>query len=136
MKSWGFLFLRFLISWEAIEHGGPYVTSAPRLAPLSVSPGRAPRRLTRYRGIYDDEYIDYVVDVLTVAQRHGFKVFLDPHQDCWSRVRPSSPKTSQTPFAPAFARTPRPSPSLPSYVCPKSSLAGRGRPGGRWRLPA
>jgi len=41
----------------------------------------------RRRGIYDDEYIDYVVHVLEVAKRHGFKIFIDPHQDCWSRVR-------------------------------------------------
>jgi hypothetical protein len=59
LKSWGFNCLRFLVTWEAIEHAGP--------------------------GIYDDEYIEYVRAVVEKAGRYGFSLFIDPHQDMWSR---------------------------------------------------
>jgi len=59
LRSWGFTFLRFLVTWEAIEHEGP--------------------------GIYDEEYVDYVRAVVERAQRHGISFFIDPHQDMWSR---------------------------------------------------
>ncbi|HMN59542.1 MAG TPA: hypothetical protein PJ988_04225, partial [Anaerolinea sp.] len=38
LKSWGLTFLRFLVTWEAIEHAGP--------------------------GIYDDDYIEYIRQVV------------------------------------------------------------------------
>ena len=59
LRSWGFNFLRFLVSWEAIEHAGPR--------------------------IYDVEYADYVIKILQKAREYGFKCFIDPHQDTWSR---------------------------------------------------
>ena len=59
LKDWGLRFERFLVTWEAIEHAGP--------------------------GIYDTDYLDYVRAVLEVAARHGITVFVDPHQDVWSR---------------------------------------------------
>jgi hypothetical protein len=59
LKKWGFNFLRFLITWEAIEHGGP--------------------------GIYDDEYIEYIARMIKLAEKKGFYLFIDPHQDVWSR---------------------------------------------------
>ena len=59
LKSWGMLFLRFLITWEAIEHAGP--------------------------GEYDQEYLDYLRAVIQKAGQHGIQVFIDPHQDVWSR---------------------------------------------------
>ncbi len=59
LKSWGFNFLRYLVTWEAIEHAGP--------------------------GQYDDAYIEYVRTVVEKAGRHGFSMYIDPHQDMWSR---------------------------------------------------
>ncbi|MCC6275148.1 MAG: cellulase family glycosylhydrolase [Leptospiraceae bacterium] len=59
LKKWGFNFLRFLITWEAIEHKGP--------------------------GKYDDAYINYIARMVDLAGKFGFYLFIDPHQDVWSR---------------------------------------------------
>lgn len=59
LRAWGLTFLRFLVTWEAIEHAGP--------------------------GAYDEEYLDYVCAIVERAGRHGFHLFIDPHQDMWSR---------------------------------------------------
>ncbi|CDZ97301.1 Glycoside hydrolase, superfamily [Phaffia rhodozyma] len=60
LTAWGFRAVRLAICWEAIEHEGP--------------------------GKYDEEYIDYVVALLHKLKEGGFRVFIDPHQDCWSRA--------------------------------------------------
>ena len=60
LKAWGFNCLRFLSTWEAIEHAGPYQ--------------------------YDTEYLDYFAELVGLAGDYGFYVFIDPHQDVWSRV--------------------------------------------------
>ena len=59
LKTWGMTFLRFLITWEAIEHAGP--------------------------GQYDEAYLDYLYNVVKKAGDYGIDVFIDPHQDVWSR---------------------------------------------------
>jgi hypothetical protein len=59
LKKWGFTFLRFLVTWEAIEHAGP--------------------------GVYDEEYLDYLSRVVDKASKYGISMFIDPHQDVWSR---------------------------------------------------
>jgi len=50
---------RFLVTWEALE-------------------GKAP-------GAYDLEYVDYVERMVSVAGEAGVLLFIDPHQDAWSR---------------------------------------------------
>ncbi|KAJ3077099.1 hypothetical protein HDU98_008534 [Podochytrium sp. JEL0797] len=59
IKSWGLTFVRLLVTWEALEHKGP--------------------------GIYDEEFIEYLIEILKKAEEHGIKCFIDPHQDTWSR---------------------------------------------------
>ena len=59
IKAYGFNTIRFLISWEALEHKGP--------------------------GIYDERYIVYVIEILKTAKSFGLIVLMDPHQDAWSR---------------------------------------------------
>jgi len=55
----GFTFLRFIITWEALEHNGP--------------------------GQYDEAFLAYLRKILLIAGEKGISVFLDPHQDVWSR---------------------------------------------------
>jgi len=60
LRAWGLFFLRFLITWEAVEHAGP--------------------------GIYDEEYLDYLYEVVRKAGEYDIDLFIDPHQDVWSRL--------------------------------------------------
>ncbi len=60
LKTWGFDFLRFIVTWEAIEHRGP--------------------------GSYDTGYLDYLCKIIEKAGQHGINLFVDPHQDLWSRL--------------------------------------------------
>lgn len=55
LRGWGYNTIRYVFTWEAIEHGGP--------------------------GIYDDDWIVYTIELLRIAKRYGFYVFMDPHQD-------------------------------------------------------
>ncbi|AEF86563.1 cytoplasm protein [Treponema primitia ZAS-2] len=59
LRCWGFTLVRFIINWEALEHAGP--------------------------GIYDEAYLAYLRKVLKLAEEKGIFVYMDPHQDVWSR---------------------------------------------------
>jgi len=59
LKAWGLTFIRFLVTWEAIEHDGP--------------------------GLYDRDYLEYVQAVVKKGSEYGIQMFIDPHQDVWSR---------------------------------------------------
>lgn len=60
IAGWGFNCLRLLTTWEAVEHAGP--------------------------GNYDEAYLDYFAAVCAKAGQHGLHVFIDFHQDVWSRM--------------------------------------------------
>ncbi|MFH1812531.1 MAG: cellulase family glycosylhydrolase [Pseudomonadota bacterium] len=60
IAGWGFNCLRLLTTWEAIEHGGP--------------------------GQLDQAYLDYFAEVCRRAGEHGLYVFIDFHQDVFSRM--------------------------------------------------
>lgn len=60
IAGWGFNVLRLLVTWEAVEHAGP--------------------------GQYDEAYLDYVAEVARKAGEHGLVLFIDFHQDVWSRM--------------------------------------------------
>jgi len=55
----GLTFLRLVVTWEALEHSGP--------------------------GLYDEAFLAYLRKILLVAEKWGISVFIDPHQDVWSR---------------------------------------------------
>lgn len=59
LRHWGLTCLRFLVTWEAIEHAGP--------------------------GDYDEAYLDYLYKVVKRAADFDMTIFIDPHQDAWSR---------------------------------------------------
>jgi hypothetical protein len=60
IAHWGFNCLRLVTTWEAVEHAGP--------------------------GEYDEAYLDYFAEVCSRAGQHGLHVFIDFHQDVWSRM--------------------------------------------------
>src|ERR1700733_7466851 len=60
LRAWGFNCLRLLTTWEAIEHRGP--------------------------NDYDVQYLDYFAELCRMAGDYGFYVFVDFHQDVWSRM--------------------------------------------------
>lgn len=60
LKAWGFNVLRLLTTWEAAEHEGP--------------------------GRYDEAYLDYFAEICRRAEAYGLYVFIDFHQDVWSRM--------------------------------------------------
>jgi hypothetical protein len=59
LARWGQRFVRLVVTWEAIEHTGP--------------------------GIYDTTYLDYLEGIVESAAHNEILLFIDPHQDVWSR---------------------------------------------------
>ena len=55
LRAWGYNTIRFLFTWEAIEHSGP--------------------------GRYDEEWIQHTLNILRLAKKYEFYIFMDPHQD-------------------------------------------------------
>jgi hypothetical protein len=59
IKRYGFNTIRYVFTWEAVEAAGP--------------------------GRYDEDFIQHTIEILRIAKQYGFFVFMDPHQDVWSR---------------------------------------------------
>ncbi|KIW89256.1 uncharacterized protein Z519_10109 [Cladophialophora bantiana CBS 173.52] len=59
IKRWGYNLIRYIFTWEALEHAGP--------------------------GQYDEEFVEHTIKILRIAKSYGLYVFMDPHQDVWSR---------------------------------------------------
>jgi hypothetical protein len=60
LRAWGFNCIRMLTTWEAVEHRGPRE--------------------------YDLAYLDYFAELCRMAGDYGCYVFIDFHQDVWSRM--------------------------------------------------
>ena len=60
----GYNTIRYMFTWEAIEHEGP--------------------------GKYDDEWILFTIEVLRIAKKYQFYIFMDPHQDVVSLISPGT----------------------------------------------
>jgi Cellulase (glycosyl hydrolase family 5) len=73
LKRFGYNTIRYIFTWEAIEHECP--------------------------GKYDEEWIAHTIDILRVAKEYGFYIFLDPHQDVWSRFSGGSGSPMWTLYA-------------------------------------
>jgi hypothetical protein len=59
LRGWGYNTIRYIFTWEALEHAGP--------------------------GKYNEDFIAHTIKMLRIAKELGFYVFMDPHQDVWSR---------------------------------------------------
>ncbi|KAI0073547.1 glycoside hydrolase [Panus rudis PR-1116 ss-1] len=59
LRRWGLTFIRFLVTWEAVEHAGP--------------------------GQYDMEYLEYLRQIISLLPEYGLSCFVALHQDVWSR---------------------------------------------------
>lgn len=62
LQAWGHTLVRLLITWESLAHRGPNPDTD-----------------------IDEEYLAYLVDLITLMDEHGIRVIICAHQDVWSR---------------------------------------------------
>lgn len=80
LQQWGLSFIRLVIPWESLEHAGPYV-----LSPLPLVAPAHSLAFGALRGQYDEAYISYLHELISMMPRYGITCYIDPHQDVWSR---------------------------------------------------
>ncbi|EJD01855.1 glycoside hydrolase family 5 protein [Fomitiporia mediterranea MF3/22] len=76
LRRWGLTFIRFIVTWEAIEHTAP--------------------------GVYDCEYLEYLKALLSLLPQFGLVAFVEMHQDVWSRYTGGSGAPAWTVAAVGF----------------------------------
>ena len=59
LRAYGCSVVRLLVTWEAVEHAGP--------------------------GKYDEEYLRYLTALAAKCAEYAINIYVDPHQDVWSR---------------------------------------------------
>ncbi|PWN49059.1 glycoside hydrolase family 5 protein [Violaceomyces palustris] len=59
LREWGLPLVRLLVTWESIAHQGP--------------------------DEFDEEYMEYLANIVRIMPEYGIKCFVCPHQDVWSR---------------------------------------------------
>jgi hypothetical protein len=55
LRRLGYNTIRYTFTWEAIEHAGP--------------------------GRYDTEWVEFTVEILRIAKKYQFYIFMEPYQD-------------------------------------------------------
>ncbi|KAG0340879.1 hypothetical protein BG004_006236 [Podila humilis] len=103
LKSWGLTFVRLLVPWEALEHSGPSSVACGVFVRKNIDHGCTESTLFALSlvlaltdfgfmslpicrsGIYDEKFIDSLIELIELMPKYGIKCFIDPHQDCWSR---------------------------------------------------
>ncbi|KAG0005374.1 hypothetical protein BGZ79_005172 [Entomortierella chlamydospora] len=68
LARWGCQCLRVLVPWEALEHSGP-IGNRALLIILTIA-------YVYNRGIYDEDYIDYLIKLLKIAAKPGWTLEL------------------------------------------------------------
>nr|KMM69515.1 cytoplasm protein [Coccidioides posadasii RMSCC 3488] len=76
LRRWGYNQIRYIFTWEAIEHAGP--------------------------GKYDEDWIEFTIELLRSLKKYGFYIYMDPHQDVWSRHSGGSGAPMWTLYAAGF----------------------------------
>lgn len=62
LRAWGLTLVRLLVTWESLAHAGPNPATD-----------------------MDEEYIDYLDELIAIMPQYGIKVIICAHQDVWSR---------------------------------------------------
>jgi hypothetical protein len=62
LQAWGLTLIRLLVTWESLAHNGPNPETD-----------------------IDEEYVEYLYELIAMMPKYGIKVIICAHQDVWSR---------------------------------------------------
>jgi hypothetical protein len=62
LRAWGLTLIRLLVTWESLAHTGPNPETE-----------------------MDEEYLEYLHELIAMMPKYGLKVIICAHQDVWSR---------------------------------------------------